>query len=352
MPSPLIGTPLLICGCERSGTTLLATLLDGHSQLLVYPGETFFFQLLRAPSPRTNDEWIEAFLNAPECRKIAATYFEKVPHPPVVPFVPPSFDEALFDSTFRALGAKRGRPEALLAALVEAYGVATGQIGRRYWVEKTPYTERYLDDAEAWLGRPVVIYTLRDPRAVYSSMSRKGAQQGDASALDVASFAEVWRESLEAWERWSSRRGRRGHVVRYEALAQDPRGTMEEVSAFLGLPFEEALTIPWKGAQPYTGNSAFEPALHRVSRSPVERWRTVLAPEVVAELEGRLADEMERYGYSLTVPDAPRYPRPTPAAGAPPTRREERASSPQAFAARLLAGFRARFSATCSGGTR
>lgn len=35
----VLGQPVFICGCPKSGTTLLASLLDGHSELLIIPEE-------------------------------------------------------------------------------------------------------------------------------------------------------------------------------------------------------------------------------------------------------------------------------------------------------------------------
>src|SRR5215510_14635185 len=42
----LAESPVFIGGYPRSGTTLLTSLLDSHSDLLVYPRETQFFKLV------------------------------------------------------------------------------------------------------------------------------------------------------------------------------------------------------------------------------------------------------------------------------------------------------------------
>ena len=42
MDVPLRDRPVFICGHPKSGTSLLRNLLDSHSELVVYPEETWY----------------------------------------------------------------------------------------------------------------------------------------------------------------------------------------------------------------------------------------------------------------------------------------------------------------------
>ena len=50
LESKLNKAPLFICGCPKSGTTLLRSLFDGHPERLVFPMEMKFFRYTDYPT--------------------------------------------------------------------------------------------------------------------------------------------------------------------------------------------------------------------------------------------------------------------------------------------------------------
>jgi len=290
---------ILVCGCQRSGTTLLTALLDGHSRILVFPEETFFFEGCRLHRDRTVAEWVDALLAAPACRNVGKHFYSPAPHEGPAHA---AFDAVTFARRFRELALAAGEVAQVLPALAAAYGLACGQGPRRYWAEKTPGNESSLFRAASWYRDLRPVYILRDPRAVLCSLALKQRKEtGRPVEVHVPDFLFTWAQSLFAWERFVAHGGR-GLLLRYEDLVRDPRAGMERVCAFLDVPYEDALTRPWRGGVPFSGNSSFGGHTDGVSTDSLDRWRDVLRAEDVAAIELWLGHVMLRRGYALTGP--------------------------------------------------
>jgi hypothetical protein len=289
------GTPILVCGGERSGTTLLTALLDGHSQVLVFPVETFFFERYRECPNRSIGSWVEELVESQECRKLV--WYGRRSR---ADGQWSDFDYAGFIARFRSLALSRGRPAGVLPSLLEAYGYVSGQGCKRYWLEKTPWNEFSLVRAARWYAGLRALYVLRDPRAVYCSVLRKAAREsGGVRTVPVVEFMSRWARSLLAWEQFVASGGN-GLLVRYEDLASDPRASMARICSFLDIPYEPVLERPLKGGEPFSGNSSFSETLDGISREPVDRWRQLLPPDVAQGIESWVRPVLARSGYECS----------------------------------------------------
>jgi len=101
---------------------------------------------------------------------------------------------------------------------------------------------------------------------------------------------------------------RRYMELHYERLLDDPRGQLERVCAFAGLPFSEALLH--HDARVIEDVPAAERRRHsRVALPPtpgLRDWRTQMAPPEIAEFEAVAGRELEEFGYerSIVAPEA------------------------------------------------
>ncbi len=152
------------------------------------------------------------------------------------------------------------------------------------------------------------VHVVRDGRAVAASWLQMGWWDGrrgpdrwiygplpadlhdewERSGRDFVVLAALgWRMLLEAAERARAAAAPGPwHDLRYEDLLDGPRGRLEEVLAFLGLPWTPALQA---GLRRH----------HRVERGRREAFRRELAPRQVAAVEAVLAEPLDRWGYAV-----------------------------------------------------
>jgi len=290
-PAP---TPLFICGYQKSGTSLAAALLDGHPQLCVFPEETSILRWMAGRAFPSRQDALRFLLER--------THVERLGH--LVDEGGPEgdrdfrdFDHSRFqhdlEERFLAGG---GSVRSLLDAVMAAFAGASGQAGRRYWVEKTPRNEYHLDTIDAWYPDARAVYMIRDPRDVYVSYSRNREQGG--AALTLGNFVATWGLSVWNWKRRPP--GDRRLLLRYEDLLRDPHTELRLIATWLGIEFSEDLIRPTKLGKPWHGNSMFGHRFEDVSTRPIGRWRENLGRQDLEVIEALLGREMEDFGYELS----------------------------------------------------
>jgi hypothetical protein len=167
-------SPVFICGCHRSGTTLMQQLLDGHPDLVVLPSEGTYFTSFpyvahSQPTPaeleRFAADWIARFAdpNARPHFKLGRSSGAENPG-------------VLFCRRFFAWQAalSKCRPDLVsfssLLALVAAYRDVRHPTARpSRWVEKTPLNEFHLGHLMKFANARV-IHLVRDPLASMASL--------------------------------------------------------------------------------------------------------------------------------------------------------------------------------------
>jgi len=290
-----IGTPIFICGHPKSGTTLLATLLDDHSQLTVFPEETFYLDMLNGSPQRTPGEGMEWLLQEGACRYLS---MDIVQNELRGDSDYSDFDFETFQKSFGHHFDTGPQTHArVFEALMAAYAHVTSQTGKRYWVEKTPGTERYLRQLKTWYPDLRAIYIVRDPRDVYASYARKKERESEGQRqLSVEEFVARWSRSVWEWRRYSAQDANT-LTVRYEDLLRYPQQILSLVCGFLGVEYETVLETPTKIGKPWSGNSMHGDRFSSISTTPIGRWKNLLAPNQLYMLETYLGKAMIMFGY-------------------------------------------------------
>jgi hypothetical protein len=213
--------PVFILGVPRSGTTLLRTLLDSHSQIACGPETPW----LGGHQPRSVMRVWQALRDEPW--GYCASY---------------GMDRAVVDSA-------AGR---FVAHLMQEYARSKG---KARWAEKTPDNALYVDFLLTLFPEARCIHLVRNGLDVAVSTSvvedhRKG----------ISSFLERYLglgpgvppvennpfNALLKWSHWDrlierSLNGREHLDLKYERLVADPEGALREVLGFIGEPFEPAM---------------------------------------------------------------------------------------------------------------
>jgi Sulfotransferase family len=283
-----------IAGQAKSGTTLLASLLDGHPELLVLPQETAYFPTVLTKygqrGRRAQFEYLtkESFARVlfggePKWREHEYTGF------PQQKFLQ-TFERIAFDPS----NAERD----LLALMAEAYAktLDISLDGIRRWVEKTPANRNHVSAIFARFPHAKVLVTMRDPRAILATQIalEKTRQTKRFSAYYVIAH---WRVVAKLSKR--IRAGQvSGLVVPYEELVRDVAAWMRRVCDYLEIDFHsETVLQPTKIGRFWSGNSAGGLTFSEVSTEPVTRWERQLSQDEIGWVEWHCRDLMPEVGY-------------------------------------------------------
>ncbi|MGB0653438.1 MAG: sulfotransferase family protein [Thermoplasmatota archaeon] len=259
---------VFIGACERSGTTMLGSLLGGHPELFTTPESRFRLDLMAGPGPRGAAAMQQAIERHPR------------------------FQQWGMQADWSSMAEESIDPNRLTLHLARSYAHERGQRGS--WVDHTPTNLRFaLRIAQACDAK--FIHLVRDGRAVAASYRRM-----DIGPSDIIHAAETWLSRIapglaaEAVLPASSILR-----VRYEDLVADPKATLMETCAFLDLPFHEDMLV---------GSGLAVPGLTRkyhalINQPPdarrSETWRTELSPRDIEIFESIVQDTLPMLGYEL-----------------------------------------------------
>jgi hypothetical protein len=267
--------PVFIAGPDRSGTTLMYTLLASHPNISMVRRTNmwryFHERYGDLSDPANLDRCLDEMLRyrrmrhlQPDGERIRREFLEG----------PPTY----------------GR----LFALFHQHNAQ--RVGRSRWGDKSLHTELFADSVFQEFPDARIIHMLRDPRDRYASVSRRNGQELDR----VGPATARWLVSARAGRRNADRYRDRYRLVRFEDLARDPDSTMRAVCRFIGEPFfEEMMSM---NAVPEHrdagGNSSFADGTPgSISTRPVGRYREVLTPEDIAFIQLAAGRELEHAGY-------------------------------------------------------
>jgi hypothetical protein len=296
--------PIFICGHPKAGTSLITALLDGHPAIVAYPEETLFFRrFLPAIAGKSREEALEM------ADRLLIHVFEwnqESPPPHQKDYPDRDYGDISFPAVRKILrevldSVGSSSPAHFLSAALIAFGRTTGLLRKssRYWVEKSPYNERYSDQIFSWWPEARCLHIVRDPRDNFVSYQRK---QPDWSAKV---FAWNWVRSTRAGMKNRAVYGpNRYHLLRFEDLLKEPEKTMESVAVFLDLGWHPAFLQPTRVGDAWRGNSMFAEKYSAISTAPLDRWKKSLSAYDLAVLQTIARRVMRLMGYDLASVDA------------------------------------------------
>ncbi|MBF0191236.1 MAG: sulfotransferase [Magnetococcales bacterium] len=294
---PLVPPPVFVVGCDRSGTTLLTSLIESGLGLAA-PLETHFIPYfaeslflwgdLRKPSNRERLlTTILAFLEL----LVARNYPEKSRadlHPVTLLAVQ---DQAA------ALVAEADGFGGLIRGVFASYARYHGQQG---WVDNSSFYESLpLEIWQRHLPEMKVIHIVRDGRDV--ALSWLKSWWGPAT---VGEAAWLWRCHVEDKRAWGVANPRAYLEIRYETLLQQPEETLRTIAGFLGLPSPEG-SIDLKGSA--TARILSTGGTHDLLSGPVradnqEKWRRAMGDDDQRLFEFVAGATLRRSGYATVFP--------------------------------------------------
>ena len=267
-------TPVFIVGAPRSGTTLLRVILNRHSQLAMWAGESAFFRRLYDRRHAFGDpadlaaraRIVDAYLAIHPVRRLGLD-------------LPRLRTAMLRDGD--------SWPNLFAAMLA---GCAS-QCGKPHAGEKTPAHALAVATLCEWFPGCSIIHIVRDPRAAVCSLS-----QMPFGTRSVFHGAHVWNAFNKAAAQIASRPNYL--LVRYEDLIADTPAQLLRICSHIGLEFE----VPMLHARPAEGESypTIRRAFESLTGARLNVWEAELMPWQIAVIESLTAPAMDTYGYSPT----------------------------------------------------
>ena len=211
--------PIFVVGYQRSGTTLLQSMLGAHSRI-ASPPEGYFFYRVADHAEHLGDLADDGNL---------AWALHIALNPAVDIFAGAGFDEQ------RLLERLKGGPRTYRALIDTILTDFAERHGKARWSEKSP--GQPIDAFFGLFPDARVIHILRDPRDVVASSLR--APWSDPDALGLA---RDWRGFVLRTIRRGLEIGPAQYLqVRYEDLTRDPVAVMRLVCGFVDEDFEATM---------------------------------------------------------------------------------------------------------------
>jgi hypothetical protein len=271
----------VVYGMPRSGTTLVAQVLNAHAELLV-PDETDFMVPAAHAFRLVADEDAGRELLAD---LIAST---------------DRFDATLGQWLTReqvreAVSRVSYRFDDMVASLYDALAEAAGVTSAG---DKSPNDlpqSEVLGQAGFFTERIRAVHLVRDPRDVMVSMARLGWLNG----IDV-SYARLWRNANLSLHQRLADHPDRYLLIRYEDVVADPSAGFEAVTDFLGVPFDPAMVSEearFSQFPEHKGMAQHASTFRPIGGDSVGGYAELFDRSTLAEVDALAGDALATFGY-------------------------------------------------------
>lgn len=279
--------PVFIVGAPRSGTTLLAAMLDAHSGMSCGPETHFFRRLAQIDA--------QALVAAASWPDRAVDFIAAIEHTSSLG----SEKKFLLNkyqlerpSITQYLAEKPPQIRHILGAVTEQH---MQRLGKRRWIEKTPDHLEYVADIRAYFPDSPIVRIVRDPRDVALSLTK--VPWGVQTVTEALLFLRRLDENSAAFFETDAN----AYTLHYEDLVADAEGTLTALCAFLGEEFEpEMLDTSKTGKRINSRNAPWKDKVSKpVDKSRAEAWRHELTEGQNRLAEALFGDRIAAYGYAL-----------------------------------------------------
>lgn len=208
----------VVVGCPRSGTSLLAVMLDSHPALAIPPETAFIAQVASLQGPR--EVVRQRFLEIVTTDRITVSNWTDF-----------GLDRDALRERLEAI-----EPFTVAAGLRAFYALYAESEGKARCGEKTPGYVFLMPQIAALLPEARFIHVIRDPGDTALSWRKTWFSPGK----DFRLLGEGWRKHVEAGRRASELLP--GYVeVRFEDLVRRPERELKQLCEYLALSWDPAM---------------------------------------------------------------------------------------------------------------
>jgi hypothetical protein len=274
-------SPIFIVGAPRSGTTLLAVILDRHPHIAVPPETQFFTEFLpwarQKPGLETKEKKIHAALAYPRMQDLGLD----------------------FETVFSIFKVHDNTFEGLFRSVLEAYAREKNAIRAG---EKSPKHLAHVPVILEHFPKAKIICLVRDGRDVVLSLMKVAwAEPGNPRRFGL--FCSEWNHFARMTQKYlKTLPASRFHLVKYEDILCRPEKKLHEICAFIGEPNISELLQPRKnaGAIPEWEMGWKGKAANALDPKRAEAWRRHSDPRVIWRMNSMMKKGLTHMGYPDT----------------------------------------------------
>lgn len=272
----LIG-PIFIGGCDRSGTTMLAAMLGGHSAIDCLPESHFISEYAGTNEPPR--DLVKRILGHERFRL---------------------WSIRVGDADVDALRRTTSYAE-LIGELAALYARWHGRVARPIWLDHAPRCVAAFQRLGERFPHARFIHLIRDGRAVAASWL-----QQDWGPRHVLTVADTWATRIA--QGFAAELAMPDRVLRlhYEDVVRAPEETLRKVASFLSLEFEVAMLDARGFILPAHSKDTHallaQSSSKGVSADRLDQWKNSLSPRQIGLFEQRTGDLLPLLGYPLSQP--------------------------------------------------
>ena len=280
---------MFVLGCGRSGTKLLYHSLLSAGGFAVYHAESNAFNLIglrfgNLSSRRNREALLRHWLRSKLFDRSGLTREE---------IEPKILDECRNAGDFLRI---------LMETIAQKQGVER-------WAECTPLHLLYLPLIKKLFPDALIVHIIRDGRDVTVSLDRIGwikplPWDKKRKLLAPAIF---WRWIVGKGRRYGKAMGDDYMEVHYEDVVQKPQETLARIGAFIEHDLDHDRIQQNAQGSMVDPNSSFRGDGREKESNPVGRWKTVLSPREIAQVESLIADQLKETEYEPVTPADKRW---------------------------------------------
>lgn len=297
---------VFVVGVSRSGTTLMRSILNSHSEIAVASENHFLGHLLPWEGVRGRLRGVGDLTDDAAMRRVAGILYSdalegrlrlRAPSPLWRWLRRTVEREELEGRLLAGERSERGIFRTVLRVFADRQGKSI--IG-----EKTPAHLAWAETILEWFPGGRIIHMIRDPRGVYVSELRVRTARSDSVPyrwlVRVPPLLRLFvlHQVAWAWARAVARHRRLAHshpdqylLVRFEDLVREPERTIGALCSFIGLPLEEPMLqqkVVSRGGR--LGQTGFD-------AEAADRWRSSIGPWSERWLRLLLGRRLDELGY-------------------------------------------------------
>ncbi|MHA1395607.1 MAG: sulfotransferase family protein [Promethearchaeota archaeon] len=239
--------PVFICGNQRSGTSLLSQLLDGHENLFVLPGDSGYLKKFFNKNYKFEDlvtHWIKRLINPTGkppfffCGKDISFFYDFIGYlnyfcniKKILPF------------------------HSVIYSIYAANPLRNNKI--KYWIEKTPGNEFFVEKILKRYPKAKFIHIIRDPLNVIISIKKLYSYRKKEFNLlkEIFDISKSFNKALYNRKKYGAYKY---YIIKYEDLIKTPKLEMKKISNFLKVKYDDILLIPTENTKPAISNTMFK----------------------------------------------------------------------------------------------
>lgn len=261
---------IIICGMAKTGTSLIASLLDGHKSLTVFPEELRFMD---ASCHQMNAVGtVDKLLANPNIQhlQVDRVNYQSVFQSGGTGYGPRDYSDInfnVFSDELRSAFLQANSPEERYLSVFYAYCKAqtnSDDFLQSHLVSKAPHNEVFMHSWQKMFGeRASFIWMVRDPVEHFYSMENI-AKAVNAPKVEIQDFCHLINSRFQLMTMQQAPT----IFIKYEDLSNKPDLEVAQVAEFLNIEVTESLYKPTKNGHEWLGNSSRGVRDNKIFKNP------------------------------------------------------------------------------------